>query len=67
MEHNEFSGPGATMLSVISAIIAWISLKEMQVIVTFGASCMAIISGFFAARYYWYAAKEKKKRLKQKL
>jgi hypothetical protein len=56
---------GNAILSGISATMAWISIKDAQVMVTFGASLVAVASGFFAARYYWYATKEKKANLKK--
>lgn len=56
---------GSSILSSLSAIIAWISIKDAQVIMAIGASGAAVISGGFAARYYWYATKEKKENLKK--
>lgn len=55
---------GSAIISSLSAIFAWISLKDAQVIVAIIASGIAAISGLFALRYYWYATKEKKERIK---
>lgn len=63
--HSMAKALGSAILSGLSTMIAWISLKDAQVYVTLGASLFAIISGGFAARYYWYATKEKKENLKK--
>jgi uncharacterized membrane-anchored protein len=49
-----------TIVSIFSTMIAWISIKDAQTMITFIASCIAAGSGLLAARYYWFAAKEKK-------
>jgi hypothetical protein len=62
--YNSLKALAGAILSGMSTTLAWISLKDAQVYVTLGASAMAIISGGLAARYYWYAGKEKKQNLK---
>lgn len=56
---------GSAIISGLSAIFVWISLRDAQVIVALGASGIAGISGLLASRYYWYATKEKKANLKK--
>jgi thiamine monophosphate synthase len=67
MEHNH-GNPLLAAISLIitffSSIFAMISLANMQAMATMAASGIAIVSGVFAARYYYYAAKEKKEVLK---
>jgi hypothetical protein len=65
MNFQHVKGLGSALLSSISAIFAWISLKDAQVIAAIGGSCMAFVAGAFSARYYWYAAREKKETLKK--
>ena len=52
-----------TFISICGTVIAWISIKEAQIYFGIGASIVAIVAGIFSARYYWYAAQEKKKSL----
>ena len=57
--------PLALFISIFSTIIAWVSIQQVQVIMTMVASCTAIVSALFAARYYYFATKEKKHSLKK--
>jgi hypothetical protein len=43
---------------ILSITSAAISLTNVQPIVTFVASLVAIVSGLFAIRFYWKAAKK---------
>jgi hypothetical protein len=45
---------------ILSITSAAISLTNVQPIVTFVASLVAIVSGLFAIRFYWKAAKKYK-------
>jgi hypothetical protein len=67
MSDNIGHGTGLlnAITSLISGIVAWISLQQAQTVITFLASAVALVSGIFAARYYWYATKEKKETLKK--
>lgn len=68
MEHspNHYQGILGTIVSISSTLMAWISLQNAQTLAALFASCIAAISGVLAARYYWYAAKEKKINIKNK-
>ena len=65
MEHGQGSHPvvgAATLtLSWCSAIFAAFTIKDAQPIVGFVASLVAIISGLFAIRYYYYSTKKLKR------
>jgi uncharacterized membrane protein len=50
-------------ISFASGFFALINMSTVQSIAGIVASCIAVISGVFAARYYYYAAKEKKQNL----
>lgn len=62
MEHNHPT-PVSLLVSIISAIFAWISIQNAQVLLGFAASIVAIGSGGMAIRYYYYATKEKKQNI----
>ncbi len=62
MEHNHPT-PVSLLVSIISAIFAWISIQNAQVLLGFAASIDAIGSGGMAIRYYYYATKEKKQNI----
>lgn len=65
---DQFS-PGTALISSVQAILsvtlAWISIRDAQVFIAILASIVACISGFLAARYYYYAGQEKKHIMKQ--
>lgn len=67
MDNNGTPGSGlvASIISVFSGIMAWISLKDTQVIITIIAGMVGIASGIFAIRYYIIATREKKQNLKK--
>lgn len=54
-----------SLASILSAIFAWMSLQEFQVMAAIVASIMAAISALFGARYFWYATKEKKQAIQK--
>ena len=59
MEHNNSGGSFATTLSIIGALFAWVTIKDVQVFFAIAASAVAIISGFYAIRYYRKQLKNK--------
>lgn len=52
---NTENGILGTMLSILSAVIAWISLQNFQTIMAICASFVAAVSGILAG-YNWYLA-----------
>lgn len=66
MEHhgNPFAAMCSMIVSFFMSIYAFI-LADVQGAAALIASLIAIVSGVFAARYYYYAAKEKKQNLKK--
>lgn len=48
-------------VSLLSGFFAVIGVQSVQPYFTLGASLIAIVSGIFAIRYYWYATKKIKK------
>ncbi len=51
--NSETNGPGAFLLSMFSTIFAWITIQDLQLFFTLLATITSIISGIFAARYYY--------------
>lgn len=64
MENQHTSPLMSTVLSILSTVWAFISIANLQTVMAIVASCVAMVSGFFAIRYYWYATKEKKQSIK---
>lgn len=66
MENPQHSDPYlaavSTVISMVSAFFALISIKDAQAIAGLVASAVAIVSGVFAIRYYYHSTKK----LKQK-
>lgn len=51
MEHNN---PNSGLLATVtSMVMALVSISEVLLYVQIGAGITAIVSGVFAARYYW--------------
>jgi hypothetical protein len=55
---NHAGGPFAATLSVLASILAWVSIRDVQVFFGIGASCIAIVSGAYAIMYYRKKLKE---------
>ena len=57
----------STSVSILSATISVITLPQAQAWMTLFGSGIAIVSGFFAIRYYFYATKKLKNGNNKKL
>lgn len=68
MEHH--SNPLAallyTVVSFTATIFAWVTIKDVQIMAGICASLVAIVSGSFAIRYYYYSTKKVKDDFKKK-
>lgn len=51
----------SSTISVLTATFAILTLQQVQLYLTMSASIIAILSGIFAIRYYYYATKKIKK------
>ena len=51
----------ADLATIVSIFSAFISITDIQPVVTLCASLVAIISGLFAVRYYYFATKKVQK------
>lgn len=58
--HSHHDGAINAGISVLCTIFAWISVKDAQTIAAFISSCIAIVSGVMAIRYYYHATKKLK-------
>lgn len=57
--NSTFPGGLACLLaSIASAFLAWISVKEVQVIAAIVASGFAVLAAIMSIRYYWFATKK---------
>lgn len=58
---NHFgNGIAGTLLSVISSMLAWISLQNFQTFMAIAASTVAVVSGCLAGYNWWLTIKEKR-------
>lgn len=60
MNDNNGNGLFNLFLSGFASIIAFLTLDNIQFIFSLVSAIIAIVSGILAARYYFFAAKEKK-------
>lgn len=60
-QHNPIVGVVTSCISLMSALFAVITIEQVQAYLTLSASSIAILSGTFAIRYYWYATRKIKK------
>ena len=58
---NPITAAISATTSILSAAFAFITLHDAQVFLAVVASGVAIISGFFAIRYYYHATKKIKR------
>jgi hypothetical protein len=63
MENNNHS-PMSVLLTIMTTILSWLTLFNAQYLMSFILTCIGIISGIFAIRFYYYAGNEKKEILK---
>jgi hypothetical protein len=54
-----------TIICMISTLLAWVSLQNVQVVAAIVASIVAAISGILAGVNWWYSIQEKKQTLKK--
>jgi uncharacterized membrane-anchored protein len=54
------NAPAFSLLSILSGMLSWLSLHNAQYYISFVASIVAVVSGIFAIRYYYYAANKLK-------
>ena len=66
MSNAESNSPGSITVTLLSSILSWITLFNAQYILSFILTCIGIISGVFAIRYYYYAGNERRNKLKNK-
>lgn len=52
------------VLSMVSTVLTWITFYDAQYFLSFALSCIGIVSGIFAVRYYYFAGNEKRENLR---
>ena len=60
-QQHPIVGAVTSCISLMSALFAVITIEQVQAYLTLSASSIAILSGTFAIRYYWYATRKIKK------
>jgi hypothetical protein len=61
---NPLLGACFSLVSIVSASLCWVSLKDFQLVAAIIASIAATISAVFGAHHFYWSAKEKKDALK---
>lgn len=51
----------SVLTTIITTILGWITLLDAQYFLSFILTCIGIISGMFAIRYYYHAGNAAKK------
>lgn len=66
MENSQTPGTGllAVINSLAFSVLTFLSIQSFQTIMAIVASSIAVVSGAFAIRFYYYATKEKKQAIK---
>lgn len=65
MDNPSTNGNNSLLLSVILGIFSWFTPERMDVGLKIITAIGAITAAVFAARYHYYAAKEKKEKIKR--
>jgi hypothetical protein len=52
------------MLTIMTTFLSWFTLLNAQYFMSFILTCIGIVSGIFAIRFYYYAGNEKREILK---
>ena len=65
MNNTSPYAPINLLISILSTIMAFITLHDAQTLLALVSAFIAILSGFFAARYYYYGSREKKLLIKK--
>jgi fluoride ion exporter CrcB/FEX len=55
MDNQNHTGFLSILTTIISTIFGWITLLEAQYMMSFGLTCIGVVSGIFAIRYYYHA------------
>ena len=66
--NNEQPPVLSILTTIASTILGWLTLINAQYVLSFVLTCIGIVSGIFAIRYYYHAGnhmKEKRNQLKQ--
>lgn len=61
---NQHHTPFSVLLTFATTILSWLTFYNAQFFMSFILTCIGIVSGLFAIRYYYYAGNEKRNKLK---
>jgi len=61
---NHNHSPFSVLITIMTTVLSWLTLLNAQYFMSFVLTCIGIVSGVFAIRYYYYAGNEKREILK---
>ena len=61
---NQNHSPFSVLLTIMTSLLSWFTLLNAQYFMSFVLTCIGIVSGVFAIRFYYYAGNEKREILK---
>jgi predicted membrane protein len=67
MENSPSNGNNSLLISVILGIFSWFTPERVDIGLKVATAFGAVTAAIFAARYHYYATKEKKARIKRLL
>lgn len=65
MDNSAENGHLSFLGSILLGIVSWFSPENIDTTIKIITALGALVSGALAARYYWYATKEKKQSIKK--
>jgi purine-cytosine permease-like protein len=51
------------LVTLSTSILSWLTFYNAQYFMSFVLTCIGIVSGIFAIRYYYYAGNEKRNKI----
>jgi purine-cytosine permease-like protein len=60
---NSNQSPLSILVTLSTSILSWLTFYNAQYFMSFVLTCIGIVSGIFAIRYYYYAGNEKRNKI----
>jgi len=65
MDNPSSSGNNSLLISILLGMFSWMTPERVDIGLKIMTGLGALVAAIFAARYHYYAAKEKKERIKK--
>jgi hypothetical protein len=65
MDNPSANGNNSLLISILLGIFSWMTPEVVDIGVKIVTAAGAVIAAIFAARYHYYAAKEKKEQIRR--